>query len=364
LEEIMGREVKRVPLDFDWPLDKVWRGFLNDRPGADKCAVCDGSGSSPEAIALKNKWYGYAPFTPEENGSVPLTIQHPAVRQFATKNTFQMVFTSIYGFDEGIDKYWKNFKSGTLDSYLNIYPEIEQYIDKEATRLIDMWNGQWSHHLNADDVQALLDDNRLSDFTRYPRTEEQKAEYERIEAANNANRANPVEGYKYVWFNNGYVPTPQEVNDWSITSFGHDCINQWVCTNARCKKMGVSNKCSACDGHGEIWQSEEARVYYEAWQREEPPTGDGWQLWETVSEGSPITPVFATPEELARYQTNPGNDTSTTKGTTFEQWMAFISVGWAPSMIGNGDTIQDGVAAVADEVIKKEKHESLCLPPG
>jgi hypothetical protein len=23
----MGREIKRVPLDFDWPLDKVWHGF-------------------------------------------------------------------------------------------------------------------------------------------------------------------------------------------------------------------------------------------------------------------------------------------------------------------------------------------------
>jgi hypothetical protein len=26
----MGREVRRVPLDFEWPLNKVWEGFLND----------------------------------------------------------------------------------------------------------------------------------------------------------------------------------------------------------------------------------------------------------------------------------------------------------------------------------------------
>ena len=25
----MGREIKRVPLDFDWPLDKPWKGFVN-----------------------------------------------------------------------------------------------------------------------------------------------------------------------------------------------------------------------------------------------------------------------------------------------------------------------------------------------
>ena len=25
----MGRELKRVPLDFDWPQNKVWHGYLN-----------------------------------------------------------------------------------------------------------------------------------------------------------------------------------------------------------------------------------------------------------------------------------------------------------------------------------------------
>ena len=30
----MGREIRRVPLDFDWPLNTVWEGFLTpDRPG-------------------------------------------------------------------------------------------------------------------------------------------------------------------------------------------------------------------------------------------------------------------------------------------------------------------------------------------
>ena len=28
-----------------------------------------------------------------------------------------------------------------------------------------------------------------------------------------------------------------------------------------------------------------------------PPRGDGWQLWQTVSDG-PLSPVFATPDEL------------------------------------------------------------------
>lgn len=33
----------------------------------------------------------------------------------------------------------------------------------------------------------------------------------------------------------------------------------------------------------------------------ETPSGEGFQLWETTSEGSPISPVFATKEELAAW---------------------------------------------------------------
>lgn len=34
------------------------------------------------------------------------------------------------------------------------------------------------------------------------------------------------------------------------------------------------------------------------------PTGDGWQLWQTVSDG-PVSPVFATPEELVDWMSQP-----------------------------------------------------------
>ena len=52
-----------------------------------------------------------------------------------------------------------------------------------------------------------------------------------------------------------------------------------------------------------------------------PPTGEGWQLWENVTEGSAVSPVFATAEELAEWLSTPGNDTSITQGTTRERWV-------------------------------------------
>ncbi len=38
----MGREVKRVALDFEWPLNEVWEGFID--PYWRQCAECKGSG--------------------------------------------------------------------------------------------------------------------------------------------------------------------------------------------------------------------------------------------------------------------------------------------------------------------------------
>lgn len=52
----MGRELRRVRLDFDWPLDVVWKGFCNPYRGT-PCRPCDGSGYSPEAKRLGDDWY-------------------------------------------------------------------------------------------------------------------------------------------------------------------------------------------------------------------------------------------------------------------------------------------------------------------
>lgn len=40
----MGREVLRVPVDFDWPINKPWYDAVYVK--APECWVCDGSGYS------------------------------------------------------------------------------------------------------------------------------------------------------------------------------------------------------------------------------------------------------------------------------------------------------------------------------
>lgn len=125
--------------------------------------------------------------------------------------------------------------------------------------------------------------------------------------------------------------------------FGHDSCDSWAATKKIIQVAGLCESwgtCQACDGEG---VDSAVRERYEAWTQTEPPTGDGYQLWETVSEGSPVSPVFATPEELATWLTVPDNDTSITRGTTRAQWLGMIiGPGCAPSLIADNKGVRAG----------------------
>ena len=57
----MGRELKRVALDFKWPLKKAWTGFIN--PHYDKqhdCKHCDKSGSNIGTRIISHLWYTHS----------------------------------------------------------------------------------------------------------------------------------------------------------------------------------------------------------------------------------------------------------------------------------------------------------------
>jgi hypothetical protein len=286
----MGRKVRRVPLDFDWPIGEVWHGFLSpERLHGQRCAVCDGTGYSPDARRLQDRWYGYVPFDPAETGSAPLAADTPAVRAFAERNV----------------------SHGTG----------EDAIVREARQLADMWNNQWSHHLGQADVDALVAAGRLYDLTHT---------WVRGEGWT------PIEPAPQV--------TAEQVNTWSLRGMGHDSINCWVVVRAACERLGVEETCSYCGGHGSIEKYEGQRAEAEAWEPTDLPVGDGWQPWETVSEGSPKSPVFPSADDLAAWMADPDRD---------EDWMPagsaakFIAEGWAPTFVGSAET---GVVSGAEFV--------------
>lgn len=228
----MGRELKRVPLDFAWPMDERWHGYLN--PHYEECKTCGGSGSTVAKRRL------------DDLVSLLMLSGSDAAR-------------------------------GKCHPYLEEAPLYE-------TR--SMTCGQDMVELTS----ALA--GRSSSF------------------------------------------------------MGYDSVARWSATRKIIAAAGLPEKwgtCLGCDGHGIPRDKYEA---YEAWSRSDPPTGEGFQIWETVSEGSPISPVFATAEELARHMatTSWGAD----HGTSYEQWLRFINgPGWAPSMMYSPEHgLQNGVSAV------------------
>src|SRR3712207_7644625 len=61
-------------------------------------------------------------------------------------------------------------------------------------------------------------------------------------------------------------------------------------------------------------------------QRIEPPQGEGYQLWETTTEGSPISPVFATLDALCAWAAQHATVCATQKATK-EEWQQLLTTG-------------------------------------
>ena len=89
-------------------------------------------------------------------------------------------------------------------------------------------------------------------------------------------------------------------------------------------------------------------AYYRPWKDEE---ATWFQLWETVSEGTPVSPPFATKEELADYLAEHGDGgwgASRPGGWGKEVAYKFVmGSGWAPSMVVSDGKMMSGYEFMA-----------------
>jgi hypothetical protein len=98
--------------------------------------------------------------------------------------------------------------------------------------------------------------------------------------------------------------------------------------------MGWPTTCHVCKGEGQFFISPEVKETYENWEPVEPPTGPGYQLWETTTEGSPQSPVFETLDELCAWC----EENATTFGrstTSAEEWKRMLSEDFVIHQEGN-----------------------------
>lgn len=73
-------------------------------------------------------------------------------------------------------------------------------------------------------------------------------------------------------------------------------------------------------------------------------------MYEDTSEGTPISPAFKTPEELARWLADNGASSFADMTASYEQWLAVARGGWAPSMVIENGRMASGVEFIAASV--------------
>jgi len=78
-------------------------------------------------------------------------------------------------------------------------------------------------------------------------------------------------------------------------------------------------------------------------------TATHMMMYETTSEGTPISPAFATAEELARWLADNNASAFGGTGATYEQWLSTIHRGFAPSTVLTATGIVSGVEALDKE---------------
>ncbi|MDH4158637.1 MAG: hypothetical protein OEV62_00085 [Actinomycetota bacterium] len=199
----MAREVRRVPVDFDWPLEEVWPGFLMGPDVAgEQCPVCNVDGYYPDGWSREAR---------------------PIARTF---------YRALPGAD-----YLAGGNRLTQ-------ADVDHLVERGR---LQVWrDGAWhSEPRTAEEVNAAQEGNGFFDDTL-------------------------------------------------------DDVDRHILIERRCAALGVDPVyCPACDGEVVVFRDAAHKEAYDTWTRTEPPVGDGWQLWETTSEGSPVSPVFDTAEGLA-----------------------------------------------------------------
>lgn len=275
----MGRELKRVALTFDWPIGEVWRGFLN--PHRKPCPE--------EARGLCHA------------GSTCGGMWLDAVCRF-------LALLGKAAVDEPRADELRRRGQTFPHPYLQEFPQAPRTgVPREVhERLRDVEDQRerfaaLARYLQAHPPQVL------------PFTEEV---------------ARLVTGLA-----SGKRP------DGGLLGNAHQV--QWEIQKTLLRVAGIDPEggfgvCPVCKGKAIDPAAKEA---YEAWEPEQPPAGEGWQLWETVSEGSPVSKVYPTREAFEDYLV--------AEGYSREAAHAFCDAGWAPSaVIAGGKMYRDVESSV------------------
>ena len=125
-------------------------------------------------------------------------------------------------------------------------------------------------------------------------------------------------------------------------------VDEW---DAECAKWKDGWRPDYCD------DAEHCAMTYEQWSGQRPHKDDympDWpseqrthlMMYEDTSEGTPISPAFATPEELARWLVDNNASAFGDSTGSYEGWLRVARGGGAPSMVATAAGLTSGVDAL------------------
>ena len=127
-----------------------------------------------------------------------------------------------------------------------------------------------------------------------------------------------------------------------------------------CRRVAPDWKHPKTDGryvplHGrdilEFWDEEDGDPQFEEselmpdWTSEQ---ATHYQMYEDTTEGTPISPVFATPEELATWLVENNASAFAGQTATYDGWLRVAQGGSAPSAVFGSQGLQSGVDGLTD----------------
>lgn len=120
---------------------------------------------------------------------------------------------------------------------------------------------------------------------------------------------------------------------------------EWELELADWRAKGGTNMLEFVEDYG-IKPSDDSGAMKAYYRPDDWPPEDerGWVVYQTVSEGSPVTPCFATKDELWFHLVNHGTDYDTPMSREAAQ--AFIDNGWVPTFIGSSNGIVSGLQSL------------------
>lgn len=268
----MSRELRRVPLDFNAPLNERWKGYLNPHfkhcPEHEK--TCFGGATAAA------KWLDGLAHLIALMGSEALERDRP-------KNP-NRIYPHPYL------ETWEQAPRCDVPAHVNDEAH-KRFPPKKGDASLDQL------HRRVRFVQRWVDENKGCQLL--PLTDELATFVKALAGEPNIGSilGPNFEAYKVYA---KLVKVAKLPKDWGV--------------------------CPVCKGEGIDPAAADA---YEKWKPTPPPNGPGYQVWETVSEGSPISPVFKTEDEVVKWLVSEGYSEKAARG--------FVGVGWVPSMIGTSD---------------------------